>query len=98
MDRSASIKQQKTTRGSYRCIPSSRCVLKCFFFVFPVFYCFSSLLQPGFVNGMAFARSGKFLAAAVGQEHRLGRWERIADARNSLAIFPLPVTTADTAV
>ena len=44
----------------------------------------------GFVNGLAIAQSGKFLAAAIGQEHRLGRWFRIKEARNSLAIIPLP--------
>jgi len=47
---------------------------------------------PGFVNGLAFASSGRFLLAGVGQEHRLGRWTRDATARNGLAIVPL---TAD---
>eukprot|EP00941_MAST-03F_sp_MAST-3F-sp1_P002020 g2020.t1 len=28
----------------------------------------------GFVNGLAFSKDGRFLAAAVGCEHRLGRW------------------------
>lgn len=43
----------------------------------------------GFVNGMAIAPSGKFVAAAVGQEHRLGRWFRMSEARNGLAILLL---------
>ena len=34
--------------------------------------------------------AGRFVAAAVGQEHRLGRWFRIKEARNSLCIVPLP--------
>jgi ribosomal RNA-processing protein 9 len=49
----------------------------------------------GFVNSLVFAKSGRFLLAGVGQEHRLGRWERIAAARNSLVLFPLPVLPAD---
>mmetsp|Transcript_41402 Transcript_41402/g.134748 ORF Transcript_41402/g.134748 Transcript_41402/m.134748 type:complete len:628 (+) Transcript_41402:695-2578(+) len=48
-----------------------------------------SVPLTGFVNGIALARSGKFVAAAVGQEHRLGRWFRLPEARNSLAIVPL---------
>lgn len=49
-----------------------------------------SVPLPGFINGLAIAPSGKFLAAAVGQEHRLGRWSRVAEARNSVCIVPLP--------
>jgi len=50
----------------------------------------------GFANGLAFASDGRFLVCAMGQEHRLGRWERIQDggARNALAIAPLPTTSA----
>ena len=44
----------------------------------------------GFVNGISLAPSGKFLACAVGQEHRLGRWFRIPEARNSLCLLTLP--------
>mmetsp|Transcript_41156 Transcript_41156/g.102385 ORF Transcript_41156/g.102385 Transcript_41156/m.102385 type:complete len:86 (-) Transcript_41156:38-295(-) len=46
----------------------------------------------GFINGLAMAPSGKFVACAVGQEHRLGRWFRIREARNSLCIVPLPAS------
>jgi len=35
-------------------------------------------------------RSGNFLVAAVGQEHRLGRWWRNKEARNSIQIVSLP--------
>ena len=49
-----------------------------------------SLPVTGFVNGIAVAPSGKFLAVAVGQEHRLGRWFKIPEARNSVVIVPLP--------
>ena len=44
----------------------------------------------GHVNGLAIAPSSKFLCAAVGQEHRLGRWFRERAARNALAVVPLP--------
>eukprot|EP01029_Cantina_marsupialis_P014931 TRINITY_DN32692_c0_g1_i1.p1 TRINITY_DN32692_c0_g1~~TRINITY_DN32692_c0_g1_i1.p1 ORF type:complete len:460 (+),score=131.23 TRINITY_DN32692_c0_g1_i1:153-1532(+) len=39
---------------------------------------------PGFVNGLAFARSGKFMLAASSQEPRLGRWERNGRVKNGL--------------
>lgn len=44
----------------------------------------------GFVNGLAIAPSGRFLACAVGQEHRLGRWFKVPQARNSLCLVTLP--------
>ena len=44
----------------------------------------------GFVNGMAFASDGRFVVAGVGQEHRLGRWTRVREARNGLHVVPLP--------
>lgn len=43
----------------------------------------------GFVNDLRFSTSGEFLVAAVGQEHRLGRWWRNKEARNSIVIIPL---------
>lgn len=43
----------------------------------------------GFVNSLAFTSDGKSLIAAVGQEHRLGRWWRIQKAKNSIVIVPL---------
>lgn len=45
----------------------------------------------GFVNGLAIAKSAKFLVAAVGQEPRLGRWVRDKKARNGLLIHKLDV-------
>ena len=44
----------------------------------------------GFVNGISIARSGRFVVAVTGQEHRLGRWERALAARNSAYVIPLP--------
>ncbi|CAI8029522.1 U3 small nucleolar RNA-interacting protein 2 [Geodia barretti] len=46
----------------------------------------------GFVNCLQFAHSGSCLVAAVGQEHRLGRWWRDSSVRNCIAIIPLPRT------
>ncbi|KAG7557718.1 WD40-repeat-containing domain superfamily [Arabidopsis suecica] len=43
----------------------------------------------GFVNSLAFAKSGKFLIAGVGQETRFGRWGSIKSAENGVAIHPL---------
>lgn len=44
----------------------------------------------GFVNGLAVSSTGKFLVAAVGQEHRLGRWEHMKRVRNEICVVPLP--------
>lgn len=44
----------------------------------------------GFVNALAFANSGRYLLAGVGQEHRLGRWWRDSSARNGLRLVQLP--------
>ncbi|KAL2609211.1 hypothetical protein R1flu_027784 [Riccia fluitans] len=43
-----------------------------------------SLPVKGFVNSLAFANSGRFLLAGVGQEPRLGRWGRIPGVRNGV--------------
>ena len=43
----------------------------------------------GFINDLTFTSDGKYLLAAIGQEHRLGRWSRIAEAKNQLVCIPL---------
>ncbi|XP_071406836.1 U3 small nucleolar RNA-interacting protein 2 [Pithys albifrons albifrons] len=43
----------------------------------------------GFVNSLKFSASGDFLVAGIGQEHRLGRWWRLKEAKNSICIIPL---------
>ncbi|KAF5197182.1 U3 snornp-associated protein-like yaoh [Thalictrum thalictroides] len=43
----------------------------------------------GFVNSLAFAKSGRFLVAGVGQEPRLGRWGQIPAARNGVVLQSL---------
>lgn len=44
---------------------------------------------PGFVNGIAVGERRRILVAAVGSEHRLGRWGRIRGAKNSVRIVSL---------
>lgn len=46
----------------------------------------------GFVNSLAFAKSGRFLVAGVGQEPRLGRWGRIPSGRNGVALHSLKLS------
>ncbi len=54
---------------------------------------------PGFVNALAFTSSSNSrkqqswsLAAGMGQEHRLGRWQRIKEAKNCVLVIPLETT------
>ena len=51
----------------------------------------------GFVNGLAFSASGELLVVGVGKEHRLGRWETIAGARNGVVFVPLSFRATDDA-
>ncbi|RXG53752.1 U3 small nucleolar RNA-interacting protein 2 [Armadillidium vulgare] len=48
-----------------------------------------SIPVKGVVNGLEFTPSGTHLIAAVGQEHKLGRWFTEKSAKNSLVIIPL---------
>jgi len=48
----------------------------------------------GFVNSLKFTSDAEYLVAGVGQEHRLGRWWSIKEARNSVLIIPLLKTEA----
>lgn len=50
---------------------------------------FMTVECPGFINALQFSADGRFLVAAVGQEHRLGRWTRLREARNGLRVFEL---------
>eukprot|EP00904_Undaria_pinnatifida_P005902 jgi/Undpi1/2441/HiC_scaffold_13.g05822.m1 len=50
----------------------------------------SSVPLEGFVNGLAVSSTGKFFVAAVGQEHRLGRWEHDKRAKNEVCVVPIP--------
>ncbi|XP_067417267.1 LOW QUALITY PROTEIN: U3 small nucleolar RNA-interacting protein 2 [Emydura macquarii macquarii] len=51
----------------------------------------------GFVNSLKFSHAGDFLVAGLGQEHRLGRWWRIKEAKNSICIIPLKRKAAGSA-
>ncbi|KAK1425901.1 hypothetical protein QVD17_21263 [Tagetes erecta] len=46
----------------------------------------------GYVNSLAFAKSGKFLVAGVGKEPRLGRWGSLPAARHGVAVFHLQLS------
>lgn len=46
----------------------------------------------GYVNSLAFAKSGKFLVAGVGKEPRLGRWGSLPAARHGVAVHHLNLT------
>jgi ribosomal RNA-processing protein 9 len=43
----------------------------------------------GHINSLAMGPRGKFCVAAVGQEPRLGRWDRVPRAKNRFAIIKL---------
>lgn len=43
----------------------------------------------GFINAMAFTSDGDYLIVGVGQEHRLGRWWKIREAKNGILVIPL---------
>ncbi|KAL4586981.1 hypothetical protein LXL04_011629 [Taraxacum kok-saghyz] len=46
----------------------------------------------GYVNSLAFAKSGKFLVAGVGKEPRLGRWGSHPGARHGVMVHPLQLS------
>lgn len=43
----------------------------------------------GFINAMDFTSDGNYLIVGVGQEHRLGRWWKVKEAKNGILIIPL---------
>ena len=49
--------------------------------------------QIGFINDLKFSSDGQYLLAALGQEHRLGRWWTVKSAKNALLIYKLPKTS-----
>ncbi|VEN36040.1 unnamed protein product [Callosobruchus maculatus] len=42
----------------------------------------------GFVNAMCFSSEGNKLLAAIGKEHRYGRWSTVKAAKNCIMVFP----------
>ena len=51
----------------------------------------ASVPLRGFVNGMQFNSKGNLLVAAVGPEHRMGRWWRYKGVRHGLRMVRLPI-------
>ncbi|CAI5712456.1 hypothetical protein KXD40_001672 [Peronospora effusa] len=49
----------------------------------------ASIPMEGFVNALCFDLKARFLLAGIGQEHRLGRWEKLK-VKNGIAIIALP--------
>lgn len=49
----------------------------------------SQIPLHGFINDIDIGPKAKFCVAAIGQEHRLGRWNRVAKAKNRVAIVKL---------
>ncbi|XP_058129711.1 U3 small nucleolar RNA-interacting protein 2 [Anopheles ziemanni] len=45
----------------------------------------------GFINAIEFTSDGRFLIVAVGQEHRLGRWWTLRNAKNRTLVIPLSI-------
>lgn len=43
----------------------------------------------GFVNGIAIGPEARFCVAAIAQEPRLGRWDRVPNAKNRFGIIKL---------
>ena len=41
------------------------------------------------MNALSFSNDGNMLIAGVGQEHRLGRWWSLKNAKNSVCLIPL---------
>ena len=54
-----------------------------------------ALPLQGIVNGLAFSADGRTLLAAVGTEHRLGRWWKYSLAMNGVAVLRLPALAAE---
>jgi len=49
----------------------------------------SQIPVHGFINDIAIGPKARFCAVAIGQEPRLGRWNRVAKAKNRLGIIKL---------
>lgn len=53
-------------------------------------YPVATIPVAGYVNALMFDVKARFLLAGIGQEHRLGRWERLKGVKNGIAIIALP--------
>lgn len=50
----------------------------------------------GFINAITFSNDGKQLIICVGQEHRLGRWWTLKQAKNKTIVVPMVVAEDET--
>uniref|UniRef100_A0A5K3FCK8 WD_REPEATS_REGION domain-containing protein n=2 Tax=Mesocestoides corti TaxID=53468 RepID=A0A5K3FCK8_MESCO len=46
----------------------------------------------GYVNSLAFSNDGQWLAAGIGQEHRLGRWEDRRKVNDVVCLLPINIS------
>lgn len=53
-----------------------------------------SISIAGFINGLAFNADGSKLFVATGQEHRLGRWWRLKEAKNQVVVLDVKLQSA----
>uniref|UniRef100_A0A0R3RY25 WD_REPEATS_REGION domain-containing protein n=1 Tax=Elaeophora elaphi TaxID=1147741 RepID=A0A0R3RY25_9BILA len=49
--------------------------------------------RSGFINRLRFSDDGEEVVCAVGQEHKFGRWWKIAEAKNVITVFSLTYGT-----
>jgi len=54
-------------------------------------------IPRGWINGLRFSESTRFLVAAIGRDHRLGRWHTIKGARNGILIIDLKPSAGEEA-
>lgn len=50
-----------------------------------------SIPLEGYVNDIVASENGDFAVCAIGQEHKFGRWSKVAGSRNSVAIIKLSI-------
>lgn len=43
------------------------------------------------MNDLKFSEDGSYLVAAIGQEHRLGRWSTLKQAKNSTLLIKMNI-------
>jgi len=60
----------------------------------PPSHLIQSISIAGFINGLTFNADGTKLYVATGQEHRLGRWWRLKDARNQVVVVDVKIQSA----
>ncbi|XP_014283002.1 U3 small nucleolar RNA-interacting protein 2 [Halyomorpha halys] len=54
---------------------------------------FYSIPVKGFINSMVFSPNNNYLVLGVGQEHKLGRWSKVKEAKNCVVVINNLLTT-----